>query len=90
MADDFVKDPGAKLDWHFDWGAWLEEDETITSSEFIVSSGLSVVSTSAVATNTTVWLEGGRTGQVYKVVNRITTSASRIDERSVMIRVRDR
>lgn len=90
MADDFVKDPGAKLDYHFDWEAWLDQSEVITASEFLVSSGLTVVSQTFLTTNTTVWLEGGRSGQVYNVTNRITTSDSRIDERSVTIRVRDR
>jgi hypothetical protein len=90
MADDFVKDPGAKLDYHFDWEAWLEQTEVITASEFQVSSGLTVTDQSFLTTNTTVWLEGGRSGQVYNVTNRITTTEGRIDERSVTIRVRDR
>ena len=90
MADDFVKDPGAKLDWNFDWEAWLEEGETITASVFSVSSGLTLVSNTFTSSNSTVWLQGGRSGQVYKVTNTITTSLGRIDERSVTIRVRDR
>lgn len=90
MADDFIKDPNSKLDYKFDWDTWLEGDETITNSEFIVSSGLTVESFSSTSRNTTVWLSGGRTGQIYNVTNRIVTSKARIEDRSFKLRVRDR
>ena len=90
MAEGWTKDPGAKLDYHFDWINWLEPGETITASTFDVTAGITVESTEMVTTNTTVWLSGGRGGQNYQITNRITTSAGRVDERSIIIRVRDR
>ena len=90
MADDYTKDPDAVLDWKFDWYNWLTNGETISTSTFIVTPGLTVNSTSNTGSAATVWLSGGRTGQAYLVTNRITTSAGRTDDRSITIRVKDR
>jgi hypothetical protein len=38
----------------------------------------------------TVYLSGGSVGSNYAVVNRITTAAGRVDERTITILVRDR
>ena len=89
-TDDFVKDPDAILDWHFDWVNWLAAGETISTSTFITTAGITVTSNSSTATNTTVWLSGGTPGQPYRITNRIVTTAGRTDDRSVTIRVKDR
>lgn len=89
-TEDWTKDPDAKLDWVFDWSAWLSPGETISASEFIVSAGLTVESTTNTTISATVWLSGGSTGQVYQVTNRITTNQNRIDDRSIRIRVVNR
>ena len=89
-ADDFIKDPDAVLDFHFDWSSWLASGETITTSQFICSAGITVQSNSSTGTNTTVWLAGGRAGQPYRVTNRITTNQGRTDDRSITVRVTDR
>lgn len=90
MADYWTKDPDAVLDWHFDWINWLDQGEVITTSTFDVTAGIAVNATENTTSNTTVWLAGGRAGQNYQVTNRIITSAARTDERSIIIRVRDR
>lgn len=90
IVSDFTKDPDATLDWHFDWLNWLATAETITSSSFIVTAGLTLVSNTNTTTNTTVWLSGGQTGHVYTVTNRVVTSGGRTDDRSIIIRVKDR
>jgi len=89
-TEDWTKDPDAKLDWIFDWSSWLAPGETISTSEFIVSAGLTVTASSNTTISATVWLSGGQTGQVYQVTNRITTSQDRIDDRSIRIRVVNR
>ena len=89
-TEDWTKDPDAKLDWIFDWSSWLAPSETIATSTFIVSAGLTVESDTKTAISTTVWLSGGQTGQVYQVTNRITTNQNRIDDRSIRIRVVNR
>jgi hypothetical protein len=93
MADiisDFTKDPDATLDWHFDWFNWLQTSETITTSTYTVSPGLTIASTSNTTTNTTAWISGGQTSHVYTLTNRVVTNQGRTDERSIVIRVKDR
>jgi hypothetical protein len=89
-TSDYTKDPDATLDWNFDWQYWLDDGETITTSTFVVDPGLTVTTSSHTGTSSTVWVSGGRTGQIYKVTNHIVTSAGRIDERSIRIRIQDR
>ena len=93
MAD-YIKDPDAVLDYGVDWSPWLETGETISTSEWTASpDGLTVMDEPAPGmsgTSTLVWLSGGVAGRTYRVTNRITTTAGRIDERSIEIRVRER
>jgi hypothetical protein len=95
-----VKDKDAVLDWGFNWndptavgGPWLEEGETITTSEWIapdVVDGIVIDSDTNTTTTTTVWISGGTVGVVYLLTNRITTTGGRIDDRSWEIKVVDR
>lgn len=89
-AVDHKKDPDAVLDWVWDWNEWLDEGETIVSSEFITTVGLVIDSIGNTTKTATVWLSGGTAGQVYQVTNRITTTAGRTDDRSITIRVTER
>lgn len=105
MTNTFVKDSASKLDYLFDWRAktnqassdpdlldWLATDETITSGSITATSGI-IISSSALAYSNTavqVWLMGGVTWSDYTVECLINTSGSRIDQRSIIIQVRDR
>lgn len=89
-AFDHKKDPDAVLDWVWDWNEWLDDGETISTSTFIASVGITVTSTSNTTKTATVWLSGGTAGQVYQVTNRISTSVGRTDDRSITIRVTER
>jgi hypothetical protein len=101
MSNYFVKDPQAVLDYVFDWAAltngtgttdWLASGETISTKTVTVSSGLTVDSSSIINTNTAVkvWLSSGTAGSQYTVACKVTTSASRTDERTITIDVRNR
>jgi hypothetical protein len=87
----FVKDPDAILDYSFDWGPWLVND-TITSSTWIVESGITVVPGSELFTDTvtTLFLQDGTVDAGYEVTNRVVTAASRTDERTILIRIKQR
>ena len=96
-----VKDPGAVLDYKFDWKAltnlsgpsdWLSSGETISSKTITAATGITVDSSSITDTNTsvTVWLSGGTDGTDYTVACKIVTSAGRTDERTMTIVVRNR
>lgn len=85
-----IKDPDAVLDYPFDWSEWLAPGETIVTSDFTVSAGISVDSSSFTLSSATVWLSGGSPGTPYLVTNRITTSGSRTDDRSITVKVQNR
>jgi len=92
MSDSYIKDPEATLDYTVDWSAWLGDD-TITGSTWDVPSGIEQPSGKPAHhddAKATIWLEGGTPGETYKVTNRITTAAGRIDDRSIRIVVRQR
>lgn len=93
MAQSFVKDPDATLDYTIDWTAWLEDGDTIAASVWVVPDGITQdgADTHTDAT-TTIWLTGGTASQNYTVTNRITTASNpdRIDDRSIVIRVREK
>lgn len=99
----FLKDPAAILDWYFDWAAltnktgesdWLAGGETIMAHTVTVApAGELVVASSAAingATAVQVWLSGGAAGATYRVTCQVVTSAGRTDERSMMVKVRQR
>lgn len=88
----FIKDPSAILDYGQDWSQWLEDGETITTSTWTVPAGLTKVgSDTHDATTTTVWLSGGTVADDrYTLTNHVVTSASRADDRSITIVIRER
>lgn len=88
----YLKDPQAILDYGFDWEElnWLEAGESIVTSTWSVPSGITKESDTHNDTTTTIWLSGGTANNDYIVVNHIVTSAGREDDRSHIIRVRDR
>lgn len=86
----WTKDPDAVLDWRFDWSDWLGDGEEITSRDITVEPGLDLDSESADTQTVTVWLSGGDPGNNYTVACRIQTTAGRTDERSIVIRSRQR
>jgi len=90
MIDSFVKDPAATLDYGCDWSEWLAAGETIAASEWSVAAGLTKNSDDHTTTLAVVWLSGGVAGTTYRATNRVTTSAGRIDERSIYVVVEER
>jgi hypothetical protein len=86
----YLHDPNAKLDYGFDWSSWLASGETILTSTWTVESGLTKVSDNNSTTATTIWVKGGTAGESYIITNHITTSAGREDDRSHVIKVKDR
>jgi hypothetical protein len=91
ISNTFIKDPNSTLDYGFDWSQWLDSGEVIAG--YIITTGCgitNVYSTSTTAGSVIVWLSDGTAGNRYSVACKITTSGSRIDERTIKIDVRDR
>ena len=101
---EFVKDPQAVLDYKFDfkplthvvYGAasdYLATAETIVSAVVTGETGITIDSSSITdsSTSVTAWISGGTVGESYKVTCHIHTSVgSRVDDRTIIIRVRQR
>ena len=90
-----LKDPDAVLDYTIDWGAeYLAPGELLATSEWSVepaeAGGVNVAGSDFDATTTTVKAADGIAGRLYSIVNRITTAAGRIDDRSILLRVENR
>jgi hypothetical protein len=87
----YIKDPDASLDFAVDWGtSWLEEGDSIVASEWSAEEGITIDSEDLDGPKAIVWLSGGSTNRTYRVTNRITTAAGRVDDRSIHIRVVER
>ncbi len=83
-----TKDPDAVLDYGHEWA--LEPDETLTASVWAAPAGIILDSdTFQPSGRATVWLSGGEEGVVYRLINRITTSQGRTDEKTLRILVRN-
>ena len=87
----FLKDPAARLDYAVDWSAKYLGTATIVGSDWAVEpSGVTVSATVLTPTRTGATIDGGVPGLVYRVVNRITLSDGRTDDRSLVIRIEAR
>jgi hypothetical protein len=84
-----TKDPNATLDYTIKWGDWLTTD-TISSVVWTVETGLTQTAATNTTTQATVWVSGGEVGTEYTATCRVTTTAGRIDERSIAIRIEQR
>lgn len=84
------KDPDAVLDYSMDWSAWLITGDSVSASDWIAETGITIDSETVNGDITTVWLSGGTEQQTYTVTNRITTDDGRIDDRSVEVYVTER
>jgi len=90
----FAKDPGASLDYSFDWNAGYLNGQTVSASGWVAMpaepGGVSVVSSAIAPTQTSALVTGGVAGRVYRLTNHVTFSDGRSDERQVVLRVEDR
>jgi hypothetical protein len=89
MSHRFAKDPDSLIDYQIDWTAWLDGD-TIATSAWMATAGITIDSDTNTNTVATVWLSGGTLGERYEVTNRIVTTAGREDERSLFVRIEAR
>lgn len=90
----YEKDPGAVLDYSIDWSAWVPTGDSISAATWSTSDAALVVESSpapSLASGVaTAWLSGGVRGVRYTATCQVTTTAGRIDERSIEIKCRDR
>lgn len=84
----YKKDPNATLDYLFDWEAWLTEvSDTIMSVDWVLSDGLTEVSSSNTTTGATIFVSGGVLDESETITCRITTAGGRIDDRTITLKI---
>jgi len=92
----FKKDPDAKLDFKFDWSAWLTAGESIDNYSLELFSDeespvvLKIDSDSNLGDSIIVWLSAGTHGVLYEARCEIETNQNRTDERTMLISCKDR
>lgn len=90
----YTKDPDATLDWTFNWSAWLDGSETITSYDVNVPTGITLGSgvhaPSQADGVVTYWLSGGTLHSSYRITCHIKTSEGREDDRTMQIAISER
>jgi hypothetical protein len=91
MSAEFVKAPGAELDYLVDWTLWLSGAETISTSNWtVITPGITLVagggkdpSIENAGTATKFWVSGGTLYQTYTLENDVVTDAGRTEVRQV-------
>lgn len=78
------KDPGATEDFLLDWSAAVAGDQ-ITSSNWTVTSGLTLVSSSNAPGSATARISGGTVGQIYTASNTVTLASGQIKVANIRI-----
>lgn len=85
MTDIFFHDPGATLDYTFDWDGFLNPSESLSTSTWTVSVGMTTSGASYAARSATVFVSGGVAGSLYTLTNQISTSGGRSTSRSALL-----
>jgi hypothetical protein len=83
------KDPDEVLDYQVNWSARLGDD-TISSSTWVIPSGITKDSDSYTDTVVTIWLSGGTDGATYDLVNRIVTAGDRTMDQTIRIVIKEK
>jgi hypothetical protein len=82
-----TKDPNDVDSFGINWATRLDGD-LISTSDWIVPTGLTEDSASNTTTTTTIWLSSGTDGDDYEITNRITTTGGRTLDQTVKLKVR--
>lgn len=85
----YRKTPEGYLDYGFDWTEWLEEGDTVVTSEWTVPTGITGDNDAILAGGykTVIWIGGGTSGQKYEFKNKITTQDGRVKQLSLTISI---
>lgn len=82
-------DPDARLDYVWDWQAWLADGDTIASAT-VTGTGITVDTVSHDTTTVTAWLSGGTVGTAASALCHITTAQGRQDDRTLRLHITQR
>ena len=89
-TSEFTHGVGSNLDYGFNWSAWLAVGETITQSTWTVTTGIVLTNQLISGSTTSTFASGGEASKIYQLYNTITTSADRIDSRTLTLSCKKR
>ncbi|MCK1669432.1 hypothetical protein [Bradyrhizobium sp. 153] len=81
------KSPDEVQDYGADWRSRLAKDETIASSTFVLPPGVVASKSTYSGAVAEVRISGGANGELYRILNRITTTAGRTLEQAIHLGV---
>lgn len=84
-TSEFDHAPGSNLDYSLNWVSWLGVSETIQSSSWTATAGITLSSEQNSSGITSVFAAGGVVGRIYTLTNTIVTSAGRTDSRVIVL-----
>lgn len=88
MAQSFIKDPNAVLDYQWDWSQWLPAGDTISTADVSLASGDVVInSESNTTTSVTAWISGGTVSTEAQLTARVVTAQGRTDDRTISLKI---
>lgn len=88
-ANYYAQDPDATLDYTWSWAEWLDPGETISTFSFTAPAGVTLSDTMLDGATTVAWVHSTVLGEI-PVTCHITTSAGRVDDRTIYIIVANR
>jgi len=89
----YLKDPQSRVDYSIDWTGYLDGQVVAGSSWAVLpaeAGGVAVDASAFSLDRTAATLTGGKIGHVYSVINEVTLSDGRVDQRSITLRVEER
>lgn len=84
-SNEFDHAPGDTVDYGFDYSSRLATSETVSSSSWTATTGITLSSPAYASTETSVVASGGTRGELYYLTNTITTSLSRVFHRVIVL-----
>ena len=85
----YVKDPDATRDYVWDFAPFLAAGDTIASHVMVVDPGITLGTNSHTPSTVTARISGGTAGLNYNVTARVTTTAGQIDDRTIVLQIRE-
>lgn len=81
------KDPNDRVDYFWDWSAWLPEGDSVATSQIIPddAEALTIDGTQQSATAISCFVAGGSLHQKHIITNRIVTAQGRQKDASIII-----
>jgi len=74
-------------DYIIDWSDFLDEGDTISTSEWIIPDGITKVDELKASDFTDIWLTSGTVGTSYTIINLIVTVNGRTSERYIVVNI---